>query len=101
MQETLCTCGVSIHKVASIIDDTHLVNPDALIARSQAEKFPGDLYTPAIVRAGKSSGKGEAAGGIGTKEAWCGLCEPHQTAASGNGNSLIGGWLNLRNSSYR
>ncbi|CAO1617220.1 unnamed protein product [Parajaminaea phylloscopi] len=76
-------------------------DPVHMRPRTQSEKFAGDLYTPAIVRAGKSSGKGEAAGGIGTKEAWCGLCEPHQVAATGNGNSLIGGWLNLRNSSYR
>lgn len=74
--------------------------PAHMRPRTQPEKFPGDLYTPAIVRAGKSSGQSESAG-IGSKEAWCGLCEPHQTSTVGSGSSLVGGWLNLRNSSYR
>ncbi|PWN25759.1 hypothetical protein BDZ90DRAFT_61915 [Jaminaea rosea] len=38
---------------------------------------------------------------MGSKEAWCGLCLPHQASGYGRGNSLVGGWLNLRNSSYR
>ncbi|CAO1638717.1 unnamed protein product [Sympodiomycopsis kandeliae] len=69
--------------------------------RFQPAKFPGDLYTPAIVRAGKSSGKGDAAGDIGSKEGWCGLCPPIESVTNDRQRNLIGGWLNLRNSSYR
>lgn len=65
--------------------------------RFQPAKFEGDLYTPAIVRAGRSSGVGDAAGNNGSKEGWCGLCPPRSESTS----SQIGGWLNLRNSSYR
>lgn len=67
----------------------------------QAERFRGDLYTPAIVRGGKANGMEGTAGTIGSKEAWCGLCEYSETGADGHGSSVNGGWLNLRNSSYR
>lgn len=62
--------------------------------RAQAPKFDGDLYTPLWVRLGKGgSGASAAKAQAGSKEGWCGLCE-----RDGDGR---GGWLHLRNSSYR
>lgn len=71
--------------------------------RFQPPRFAGDLYTPATVRAGKSAGQGPAAGDIGSKEGWCGLCPPAsaESITTGAHKVQMGGWLNLRNSSYR
>lgn len=77
------------------------VEAECMRPRSQCPRFPGDLYTPAMVRAGKSSGQGSAAGDIGSKEGWCGLCPPVESITSASQRNHFGGWLNLRNSSYR
>ncbi|PWN20383.1 hypothetical protein BCV69DRAFT_277625 [Microstroma glucosiphilum] len=81
--------------------------PECMKHRYQPARFAGDLYTPAIVRAGKSAGRGSAAGSAGSKEGWCGLCLPSastdfdHTGGGDRKKAEIGGWLNLRNSSYR
>lgn len=68
-------------------------DPFYMTPRANEAKNEFDLYSPSWIRAGTGAGELTHGAEIGSREGWCSLCK--------EGDENFGGWMNLRNSSYR
>jgi len=73
--------------------------PKYLEPREQLPKNDLDFYSPRFVRGGTAR-EANAGASIGSKEGWCSLCKTEDEFPE-RGPYTFGGWLPLRNSTYR